>query len=101
MTRMKFTLTGISTLMAAFVLNTAVPATAQSRQSGLVNVGIGDIETGDILSNNTVAVGVAAQVAAAVCGVTAQVGVIAQQVARTGQFRCENRQTGEFAQITG
>ena len=81
----------------AFGLASA-PAIAQ--QVGLVNVAIGDITTGDILSNNTVAVGVAANVAASVCGVTAQVGVIAEQVARTGAFRCENQQTSRFVQIT-
>ncbi len=75
----------------------AGPVMAQ--QAGLVNVSIGDISTGDILSSNRVGVGVAAQIAANVCGVTAQVGVIASQVARTGQFKCENAQTGEFAQI--
>ena len=70
------------------------------QQAGLVNVEIGDNTTGDILSNNRVAVGVAAQGAATVCGVTAQVGVIAEQVARTGEFRCENQQTGRFVQVT-
>ena len=70
------------------------------QQAGLVNVEIGDITTGDILSNNRVAVGVAAQVAATVCGVTAQVGVSAEQVARPGEFRCENQQTGRFVQVT-
>lgn len=75
----------------------AGPVMAQ--QAGLVNVSIGDITTGDILSENRVGVGVAAQIAANVCGVTAQVGVIASQVARTGQFGCENEQTGRFVQI--
>jgi len=96
--------TATATLCAtilAFGLSTTAPVEAQQRQAGLVNVAIGDIETGDILSNNRVAVGVAANVAASVCGVTAQVGVIAEQVARTGSFRCENQQTSRFVQITG
>ena len=95
-----FKKTMASTCAAAvlvFGMTAAVPAEAQ--QAGLVNVEIGDITTGNILSDNNVAIGVAAQVAANVCGVTAQVGVIAAQVARTGAFRCENTQTGRFAQI--
>jgi len=76
----------------------AAPAVAQ--QAGLVNVAIGDITTGDILSNNRVGVGVAANVAANVCGVTAQVGVIAEQIARTGGFNCENTTTSRFVQVT-
>ena len=83
----------------ALALGIAVtPAIAQ--QAGLVNVSIGDITTGDILSNNRVAVGVAAQIAASVCGVTAQVGVITEQIARTGDFNCQNEQTGRFVQVT-
>lgn len=77
-----------------------VPAIAQQQQVGLVNVQVGDITTGDILSNITVPIGVAANVAANVCGVTAQVGVIASQVANTGGFSCENTQTSRFVQIT-
>jgi class 3 adenylate cyclase len=84
----------------AFGLATTAPVEAQQQQTGLVNVAIGDIETGDILSNNTLAVGVAANVAANVCGVTAQVGVIAQQIAHTGGYRCENQQTSRFVQVT-
>ena len=79
---------------------TMPPLAEAQTQNGLVNVAIGDITTGDILSNNRVAVGVAANVAANVCGVTAQVGVIASQIARTGQFRCENEQTSRFVQVT-
>ena len=45
---------------------------------------------GDVLSNNEVGVGVEAGVAAQVCGLNAQVGVIAQQVLRTGRYECTN-----------
>lgn len=75
----------------------ATPAIAQ--QSGLVNVEVGDVLTGDILSNNRVGIGVAANIAANVCGVTAQVGVIARQVAQTGGYSCENETTNQFVQI--
>ena len=59
---------------------------------GLVNVQVFDVIDGDVvvLSNNDVAVGVAAGVAAQVCGVQAQVGVIAEQLARGGDFECRN-----------
>ena len=75
-------------------------APAAAQQAGLVNVEIGDITTGDILSNNRVGVGVAANVAVTVCGLTAQVGVIAQQIARTGAFSCTNSNSGQSVNIT-
>ena len=53
----------------------AAPAAAQQEADGLVVVQIGDITTGDILSENEVAIGVAAQIAANVCGV--KVGPVA------------------------
>ena len=94
----------VKVAVAAFALAlgfTMAPASLDAQtQAGLVNVAIGDISTGDILSNNRVGIGVAANVAANVCGVTAQVGVIAQQIARTGGFRCENEQTSRFVQVT-
>ncbi|WP_138418672.1 hypothetical protein [Sinomonas gamaensis] len=53
---------------------------ANQQQSGLVNVAVGDVS---ILNNANV--GVAAQVAANVCGVAVgPVAVLAQQTARTG-----------------
>jgi hypothetical protein len=63
-----------------------------------VNVAIGDITTGDILSNNTVNLAVAANIGANVCGVTVPVAVLAQQVFRTGGFTCEG--ATQFVQIT-
>jgi hypothetical protein len=46
-----------------------------SRLMGLIVVQIGDITTGDILRENEVAIGVAAQIAPNVCGV--KVGPVA------------------------
>jgi hypothetical protein len=92
----------VSGSLLAFVLSLgawAMPATAQNFGQGLVVVQVGDITTGDILSQNRVGVGVAAQVLANVCGLQAQVGVIANQIARGGSPRCENEATQEFAQI--
>jgi hypothetical protein len=60
----------------------AAPASAQTQQNGLVNVAIGDITIQDVN------VGVAAQIAANVCGV--QVGpvvLLAQRVDATGVQR--------------
>jgi hypothetical protein len=96
---MKAAIATLFALILSVGLITTPPAEAQT-QTGLVNVAIGDITTGDILSNNRVAVGVAANIAANVCGVTAQVGVIAEQIARTGSFRCENETTSRFVQVT-
>ena len=53
----------------------ASPAAAQQNADGLIVIQIGDITTGDILSENEVAIGVAAQIAANICGV--KVGPIA------------------------
>ena len=78
---------------------TPAPAGAANQsQQGLVNVAIGDITTGDILSNNTVNLAVAANVAANVCGVTVPVAVLAVQVFRTGEFTCEG--ATQFVEIT-
>ena len=99
MSVLKAAMAALSALILSIGLTTAVPAEAQT-QNGLVNVAIGDITTGDILSNNRVGVGVAANVAANVCGVVVQVGVLAEQLARGGTFDCQNQQTSRFVQIT-
>lgn len=88
----------------AFAGATAPVAAAQGPPvvigGGLVNVQIVDLTVigGDVLSDNEVGVGVAAGVAAQVCGLTAQVGVIAEQVARTGEFTCTN--SAETREVT-
>ena len=59
----------------ALVVASTLPAEAQQRQEGLVNVMVGDITIQDI------AVGVAAQIAANVCGVrVGPVAVLATQL---------------------
>ncbi len=73
----------------------AGPVMAQ--QAGLVNVEIGDITTGNILSENQVNLGAALQLAANVCDVN--VNVLAVQFRNGGVARCENTQTQRFAQI--
>lgn len=93
-----------SALAALFVslslgLTTLPPADAQT-QTGLVNVAIGDISTGDILSNNKVTVVVAANIAANVCGIPVQVGVLSLQLQKQGFFYCKNTQTNRFARAT-
>ena len=87
----------IGTAAIALTLGLAMPVGAQ--QNGLVNVKVQDLINGDVLSNNKVSIGVAANVAAAVCAV-AQVGVIARQVASTGEFDCTNPQATQLVQIT-
>lgn len=85
-------LAGVIALTAALGFATA-PIAAQ--QSGLVNV---SVDNNQILNN--VSVQVAANVAAQVCGIAAQVGVISQQLQRTGSFNCTNGTTGDTVQIT-
>jgi hypothetical protein len=67
----------------------------QQNQSGLVNVAIDDVSIGAAVPVN-VALGIAANV----CGVGAQVGVLAQQLQRTGSASCENDQTNQTVQLT-
>jgi hypothetical protein len=69
------------------------PIAQAQNQVGLVNVSIDDV-----LSHNNVNIGVAANVAATVCGIAVQVGVIAQQLQRTGAFKCSS-QTGRTVLI--
>jgi hypothetical protein len=81
-------------------LATAMPPAEAQNQTGLVNVAVGDITTGDILSNNNVVVGVAANTAANVCGIQVQASVLSALLNQQGHFRCENKQTSKFVQIT-
>jgi hypothetical protein len=68
----------------AMVLGGASPALAQ-QQDGLVNV---IVEDNEILSRNNVAIGVAAQIAAEICGLkVGPVAVLATQVDRSGGQR--------------
>lgn len=78
-------------LIGALSVPLAMPTSAQVVVGGgLVNVQIGaiDVETGDILSENTVQVGVnaAAQIAAQICGLS--VNVIATQIANDVPVNC-------------
>ena len=78
-----------ASLLASAALLTAVPAASAqtTRQDGLVNVNVGDVT---ILRN--VDIGVAAQVAANICGVeVGPVAVLGEAVDRSGRTRtvCE------------
>jgi hypothetical protein len=88
MVRLSTTMAALFALILLAGLATA-PSEAQQRQQGLVNVQVGDIKTGDILSNNNVQLAAAAEVAANVCGTTVNVAIISEQLSRTGNFRCE------------
>lgn len=72
----------------------AVPATAQqNRQRGLVNVAVFDIidDVTVVVRNVNVGIGVAANIAANVCGVTVPVAVLAEQVVvGGGEVTCTN-----------
>lgn len=72
----------------AILLAMAVPATAQPVVTGgLVNITVTNIETGDILSENEVNLGVALALAANICDVN--VNVLAVQL-REGGAECES-----------
>ncbi len=87
----------ISIVALGFTLGFAgAPALAQP----LITGGLVNVTVNDVLNDNRVGIGVAAGIAAQVCGLTAQVGVIAQQVARTGAFECTNEATGDSVVIT-
>ena len=81
---------GTTATLALAPIALATPASAQ--QSGLVNV---NVEDNEILNENNIAIGVAANIAATVCAGNVQVGVIAQQVARTGEFVCNTAADAE------
>ena len=80
----KLTCAAMSAVVLTFGLVVATPAHAQ-KQRGLVNVYVDDV-----LTQNKVAVPVAVSVAAAICGINAQVGVIAQQIQRSGSYSCSS-----------
>jgi hypothetical protein len=88
-------ITSLLTGIAVVTMLAPVPAIAQHDQAGLVNVAIGDVTTGDILSNIEVNLGVGLNLAANVCGVA--VSVLAQQIG-SGVARCENAE--QFAEVT-
>ena len=74
----------------AAALAIATPAAAQPNQDGLVNVAVGDVTIAEDVN-----IGVAAQVAAQICGVkVGPVAVLGVAVDRTGQTRtvCETDQ---------
>ena len=105
MNRIKMATVSMAAAMMMTLGPVAEPVTAQVVVGGgLVNVQIGsiDVETGDILSENTVQanVGVALQLAANVCDVA--VNVLAQQL-RTGNVSCQSAADGgaiDFANIS-
>src|SRR5687767_8762262 len=93
-------------LAGAMALGTAGVASAQRPVVGagnLVNVQVGTIEVleggievRDVLNDLTVSVGVAAAIAANVCGVN--VGVLSAELARGADFACETAE--QFVEIT-
>ena len=99
MCRMKAAMAALFAVILSLGLTTTPPVEAQD-QTGLVNVSIGDITTGDILSNNRVTIGVAANTAANVCGIQLQASVLSALLNQQGAFRCSNNQTLKFAQVT-
>ena len=90
----------IAAVLALFLSSLAAiaPVAAQQTQSGLVNVQVGDIKTGNILSNNTVQVQAAVDVVATVCNVTVTAAVLSDQLAKSGSYACQG--ATQFVKIT-
>jgi hypothetical protein len=99
MVRLRTMMAALFTVMLLAGLATP-PSTAQQQQQqqGLVNVQVGNIKTGDILSNNNVELAAAVNTAVNVCGTTVNAAIISDQLTRTGSFRCEG--ATQFVRIT-
>jgi hypothetical protein len=83
----KFLVTVVSCVL---LLGGAMPAANAQQQDGLVNVNVGDVTIRDAVD-----IGVAAQVAAEICGLkVGPVAVLARQTDRSGEMRtvCETDQ---------
>ena len=91
----------LSTAFAVFLSSAAAiatPAAAQQTQEGLVNVQIGDITTGNILSNNNVQVGAAVDVIAQVCNVSVTAAVLTDTLNKSGSYTCKG--PTQFTRVT-
>ena len=92
----------LSTAFALFLSSAAAIATpaaaAQQTQEGLVNVQIGDITTGNILSNNNVQVGAAVDVIAQVCNVSVTAAVLTDTLNKSGSYTCKG--PTQFTRVT-
>jgi hypothetical protein len=97
--RTKARIAAFATSGALAVAFAGAPA-AQAQPDVVIGGGLVNVQVNNVLNDNEVGIGVAAGVAAQVCGLTAQVGVIASQVARTGAFSCENSADGQTVDIT-
>src|SRR5689334_19043750 len=86
-----------TTPLAVTPVAAATLDSVEAQQAGLVNVSVIDITTGQCvaLCNTAVTLPVAANVEAQVCGVAAQVGVLAQQLQRGGTATCTNSATNQ------
>lgn len=96
MSVMRTTMAALFAFVLALGPTMTPPAEAQV-QNGLVNIAV---NIDDVVDIDKVAIGVAANIAANVCGVGVQVGVVAQQLARGGPFSCTNTVTGDSVNIT-
>ena len=89
MNRLVSAATIAATLAVGLVANPAVAQ--QNRQQGLVNVAVFDVIENIIIEDVNVGVGVAAGIAANVCGTTIPVAVLAEQVVvGGGELTCMN-----------
>src|SRR5512132_3139295 len=105
-------LTGVRNAIGALVLGSAVlltpmaapgaaaPAAAvEAQQAGLVNVNV-SLNNVCVICGLQTTVQVAADIAANVCGTAVQVGVLTQQLQRTGQAACSSTDNTRQVSIT-
>jgi hypothetical protein len=96
----------IATLFALSLsigLATAPAVVMASGDDPVVIIEIGNVETGDILSNNTVDIGTAVQTALNVCGNQVDFFTIFSELEQSGSYSCQSDQNffnGQLLQTT-
>src|SRR4051812_159237 len=86
---------GATAIAAAVVVTplagSSAAAAPDAQQAGLVNVSVVDVANHNtILSYNNVPISAAVPVAANVCGIEVQAGVIAQALRQGGTYTCQS-----------
>jgi hypothetical protein len=92
MFRMRIAIATLFALSLSIGLATAPAVVMASGGGPVVIVQIGNVQTGDILSNNTVDIGTAVQTALNVCGNNVDVLTIYSILVQNGSYSCSNDQ---------
>jgi hypothetical protein len=92
MFRMRIAIATLFALSLSIGLATAPAVVMASGGGNVVIIQIGNVETGDILSNNTVDIGTAIQTALNVCGNQVDFLTILSSLEQNGNYYCSNDQ---------